>query len=100
MNSLINNAVFKAYHENVEVKPGQVVSLIVDNPDFSNAIKLKSGIAQVFLGGNKTGFLKVKKYGNGAQNDKKARWRTSRCPWERMLYDAWKSRGGGKKAAG
>ena len=75
---------------------GRVIQTnIVSNPDFSNAIQLKSGIPQVLLGGNKSGFLKVKKYGNGAQGDKNARWR--RKPMLKMLYAAWKSKGGGKK---
>jgi hypothetical protein len=42
--------------------------------------------------------LKIKKWANGSMNDKRASWRLSRCPWEKLLYKSWKSKGGGKKA--
>lgn len=92
----LSSVTTKLYLELLVLKPGQIDYIGPNNPDFSNAIPIKSGIPQVFLGGNKTGFLKVKKYGNGSMGDKTARWR--KRPMFKMLHEEWVRRGGKKNS--
>lgn len=81
----------------MEIKPGQVVQTYFAYAELPDAV-IASTIRLTCKtpSGNKTGVIKLKKWGNGAQGDKNARWRRGPSPWWRMLHDAWKSRGGHK----
>lgn len=77
------------------MKPGQIIYIPAPGIlDFSASIRLTCRRPT----GNNTGVVKLKKWGQGAQGDKNARWRRGPCPWMHMLHNAWVARGGGKKA--
>lgn len=77
------------------MKPGQIIFVPAGTIlDFSAAIRLTCKPPA----GNRTGIIKLKKWGNGSQGDKNARWRRGPSPWWRMLHKSWLAKGGGKKA--
>ncbi len=76
------------------MKIGTIIYIPAKILDFSNAIRLTCKPPS----GNRTGVIKLKKWGQGAQGDKNARWRRGPCPWQHMLHNAWVAKGGGKKA--